>query len=151
MSTKIISAFPLTGKTFYNKNHKLISLDLDSSDFSIKFVNGKFEQNEDYPKNYIQLIKDNIGKYKYIFVSSSEEVRSALLNECIFFYSMFPLKSDKDIYVKRILDNNHDINYIEQFFAKWDKMIDCLNEYHSGCSNIVMETKTTISDYLVHY
>jgi predicted nucleotidyltransferase len=81
MKTRIISAFPGTGKTyFYNKN-KETTMDSDSSQFSgVKDQNGNNtkERNPNFPKNYIEHIKENIGKYEFILVSSHKEVRNAL-------------------------------------------------------------------------
>lgn len=58
-------------------------LDSDSSNFSwVKDENGNNtkERNPEFPKNYIEHIKSNIGKVDVIFVSSHKVVREAL--EC---------------------------------------------------------------------
>ena len=90
MRTKIISAFPGTGKSVYHQKHKETTLDSDSSNFSwIIDENGNKVRNTEFPKNYIEHIKENIGKYEFIFVSSHKDVREALLNECIFFYLVY--------------------------------------------------------------
>ena len=64
--TKIISAFPGTGKSYYHNKNKETTLDSDSSNFSwIKDENGNntTERNPKFPQNYIYHIKENIGKY----------------------------------------------------------------------------------------
>ena len=90
MRTAIISVFPGCGKSyFYNKYNGEICagrtpwkiLDSDSSEFSwIKDENecNTKERSPNFPNNYIQHIKDNIGKVDIIFVSSHKEVRKAL-------------------------------------------------------------------------
>ena len=87
MRTRIISAFPGTGKTYYHKMNPETTLDSDSSNFSwLEAPAGGLVRNPEFPNNYIQHIKENIGKYEIIFVSSHEEVRKALIENCIFFY-----------------------------------------------------------------
>ena len=102
--TKIISAFPACGKTYafekLNENGYEI-LDSDSSKFSwMDVVDKVYEmknrgkelqrryikvRNPEFPSNYIQHIKENIGKADYIFVSSHKEVRDALIQNGIYF------------------------------------------------------------------
>ena len=43
--TKIIAAFPGTGKSFYHNNNKETSLDSDSSNFSWIYVNNQKVRN----------------------------------------------------------------------------------------------------------
>ena len=103
MRTKIISAFPGVGKTTYHKNNPDTTLDSDSSSFSwIVDEHGNKTRNPHFPQNYIDHIKQNIGKYKYIFVSSHKEVRDALLDNCILFIRLIVEKrnSFKDIEIE---------------------------------------------------
>ena len=71
MQTRIIAAFPGTGKSYYHKENPETTLDSDSSRFSwVKDSEGNNtkERNPDFPENYISHIKENIGKYEFIFV-----------------------------------------------------------------------------------
>ena len=86
MRTRIIAAFPGTGKSYVHKKHPNTTLDSDSSHFSWMIKDGKKMRNPDFPYNYITHIRNNIGKYKFIFVSTHKEVREILLDNCIFFY-----------------------------------------------------------------
>ena len=113
--TKIISAFPACGKTYafekLNENGYRI-LDSDSSKFSwMDVVDEAYEmknrgkknykeryikvRNPEFPSNYIQHIKENIGKADYIFVSSHKEVRDALIENGIYFTLVYPDRSMK--------------------------------------------------------
>jgi hypothetical protein len=104
------------GKSFYYKNHAETTLDSDSSFFSwVETVQGKV-RNPQWPENYIKYIKENIGKYEFIFVSTHKEVREALLDSCIFFYLIYPDELDKS----------------------WDQWLKELSFYKYGCSNIRM-------------
>lgn len=101
--TVVISAFPACGKTYafdMLKKDGLSVLDSDSSDFSwsydynpVKSDTVEKYRNPNFPKNYIDHIKDNIGKVDFIFVSSHKEVRCALENSGIDYIMVYP---DKD-------------------------------------------------------
>ena len=112
MKTKIYSVFPACGKTWLCEHQEELGLkilDSDSSQFSwlIKeieyptygtIVNGEMKsltckqkvRHPNFPANYIQHIKQNIGKYDYIFVSSHASVREALDAEGIDFTIVYP-------------------------------------------------------------
>lgn len=135
MRTKIISAFPGTGKSHYHKLHPDTTLDSDSSQFSWIEINGNKTRNPEFPNNYIQHIKDNIGKYKYIFVSSHKEVRNALIDNCLKFYIVVPKFSCKEIYLDRYRQRGNDdyfINLIDRFWDLWLHEIDTEFGCHSG-------------------
>jgi hypothetical protein len=117
--TKIISAFPGTGKSMYFSKHKDITLDSDSSNFSWIKVDGISVRNPEFPKNYIKHIKENIGKYKYIFVSSHKEVRDALLSEDIFFYLVIPDSTRKDEFIERYKNRGNSDSFIELVSDNW--------------------------------
>lgn len=112
LNTKIYSVFPACGKTWLCKHQDIYGmkiLDSDSSHFSwvitevedpeqVIIDNGEMRpvihrtktRNPDFPANYIQYIKENIGKYNYIFVSSHASVREALDEEGIDFTIVYP-------------------------------------------------------------
>ena len=109
--TKIISAFPACGKTYAfkklnEKGYKI--LDSDSSQFSWCYdydptISDKIEKyrNPEFPSNYIQHIKENIGKADYIFVNSHKEVRDALIENGISFTLVYPDRSMKAEWIGR--------------------------------------------------
>lgn len=112
MKTKIYSVFPACGKTWLCEHQEELGLkilDSDSSQFSwlIKeieyptygaIVDGEMKsltckqkvRHPNFPANYIQHIKENIGKYDYIFVSSHASVREALDAEGVDFTIVYP-------------------------------------------------------------
>ena len=124
--TKIISAFPGVGKTFYHNEHKETTLDSDSSNFSWVIKDGVKTRNPEFPKNYIQHIKENT----FIFVSSHKEVREALLDECIFFYVIYPDVNRKEEFVQRYKDRGSDESFIKLISDNWEQWIkDIENKY----------------------
>ena len=109
MNTKIYSIFPACGKTWlyeHQEDYDLKILDSDSSNFSWIEVRDAFGRktklrNPDFPANYIKHIKENIGKYDCIFVSSHKSVREALDAEGIDFTIVYPEQSCKAEWVGR--------------------------------------------------
>ena len=117
MNTKIYSVFPACGKTWlceHQEDYDLKILDSDSSQFSWIRLYDQFGRsttklrNPEFPANYIKHIKENIGKYDYIFVSSHASVREALDKEGIDFTIVYPQQSCKAEWVGRcfIRDKN---------------------------------------------
>lgn len=139
MRTKIISAFPGTGKSTYHNKHKETTLDSDSSNFSwITDSDGNKVRNPDFPKNYIQHIKENIGKYEIIFISSHKEVRDALLDECIFFYLVYPDDNRKEEFIERYRNRGNDEKFIELVTNKWEDWMKEIWFLPDGCKHINM-------------
>ncbi|MBO5828764.1 MAG: hypothetical protein J6R59_10005 [Paludibacteraceae bacterium] len=123
MDTKIYSIFPACGKTWlyeHQEDYDLKILDSDSSQFSwlieevedpdyviigegeIKpLIHRNKVRNPDFPNNYIEHIKDNIGKYDCIFVSSHAAVRKALDEAGIDFTIVYPEQRCKAEWVGR--------------------------------------------------
>jgi hypothetical protein len=139
MRTHIISAFPGTGKSAYYANHLATSLDSDSSKFSWITVDGEKIRNPYFPKNYIDHIKENIGKYEFIFVSSHKEVREALLINCLFFYLFYPHYNEKENYIKRYNARNSPEAFINLISNNWNDWINECFDCHIGCKNIQMD------------
>ena len=134
MITKIISAFPGTGKSHYHNAHPDTTLDSDSSMFS---------KSDDFPENYINHIKENIGKYDIIFVSSHKVVRDALRNNCMFFYLIYPSKDQKDIYLDRYRKRGSPDQFVKLIKDNWDCWIDECSDV-TECVNMQM----TCFDYM---
>ena len=141
MKTRIISAFPGTGKSYFYNENKSTTIDSDSSEFSwVKDDQGNNtkERNPNFPQNYIEHIKENIGKYDFIFVSSHKEVREALKYNCIFFYLIYPDVNRKEEFVQRYIDRGSPNGFIKLIESNWDEWIkECEFEMY-GCSNVRM-------------
>jgi hypothetical protein len=152
MRTKIISAFPGTGKSYYHKKYPNETLDSDSSNFSwIKDEDGNNtkERNPNFPENYIEHIKSNVGKYKYIFVSSHKEVRDALLDSCIFFYIVYPEGSRKEEFLKRYKDRGNPEGFVKLVDENWNSWLAEIYWINEGCEKICM-VLNNLEDELNH-
>lgn len=132
MKTIIISAFPGTGKTYFYekyKNSDIKVLDSDSSNFSwIKDENGNntTERNPDFPQNYINHIKENIGKVDIIFVSSHDIVRQSLYDNGIKYIVAYPDNDCKDEYLERYRNRGNTEEFINMMNKNWDKFINSM-------------------------
>ena len=111
MNTKVISGFPGVGKSYLFNNTDLKVLDSDSSNFSwIKDSEGRNtkERNPDFPQNYIDHIKKNIGKVDIILTSSHDVVRKALKESCIDYILVHPNIRAKEEYIERYTQRGND-------------------------------------------
>ena len=146
MRTRIISAFAGTGKSYYNNLHPDTTLDSDSSNFSWVTNDGKKVRNPDFHANYIKHIKENVGKYEFIFVSSHDVVREALLDNCLHFYLIYPSTTMKDEFVVRYTDRGSPQSFIDLLDNKWnDWILECQFCMY-GCTNVEMVFPTLTSE-----
>lgn len=120
--TKIISGFPGVGKStlFKYKGEVLVS-DSDSSKFSWLKPGVR---HPDFPANYIEHIKSNIGKLDFIFVSSHDVVREALNNEGIEYTIVYPSKDIKDEYIQRYIDRGNNENFVKLLQENYETFIE---------------------------
>ena len=142
LNTKIIAGFPGIGKTYFtnavdNEKRDILAanlrtlkvLDLDSSDFSWK--------NDAFPWNYIEAIKENVGKYDIIFVSTHQSLLTNLLKEKLDVVIVYPDKRLKAEFIKRYKDRNNSDSFIKFIDNKWDQFIDYIdNNYNNGHKKI---------------
>ena len=127
--TKIISAFPACGKTYVFENFKnKVILDSDSSKFSWVIVGYQKVRNPDFPQNYINHIKENIGKADYILVSTHENVRRALEEADIDFYLVYPERNLKEEWIGRCFLRGSDEKFCQLIADNWDNWMDGLEE-----------------------
>lgn len=159
--TKIISAFPACGKTYaFEKlnNEGYTVLDSDSSQFSWCYDYNPVEsdrveryRNPDFPKNYIQHIKENIGKVDYIFVSSHKEVRDALIDNDIYFTLVYPGRKMKAEWIGRCFLRGSGEKFCQLIADNWDKWIDEMEEIDDCDKWILGEDDSIDPDDLDRY
>lgn len=81
-------------------------------------------RNPEFPSNYIQHIKENIGKVDYIFVSSHKEVRDALIANGIYFTLVYPNRKMKAEWIGRCFLRGSGEKFCQLIADNWDKWID---------------------------
>lgn len=147
--TKIISAFPACGKTYVFENFKdKVILDSDSSKFSWVIVGNQKVRHPDFPKNYINHIKENIGKADYILVSTHENVRRALEEAGIDFYLVYPDRSLKEEWIGRCFLRGNRENFCWLIADNWDNWIDQLEEDSKKHKSIKLKSCEHLSNVI---
>ena len=153
MKTMVISAFPGTGKSYAFKNcsNSFKISDSDSSQFSwIEEERGRI-RNPDFPDNYIQHIKNNIGKYDVIFVSSHLEVRQALNDAGIEYFTIYPQANLLEEYKERYIQRGNDEHFIDFIVNNWSEMMKNISHEPHGFGLLRLESGQYIGDLLSLY
>lgn len=152
-STKIIAGFPGIGKSFEFQNNITVCMDSDSFEFSwVKDSDGKNtkEKNPDFPKNYIEHIINNIGNADYIFVSSHDVVRKALVDAKVHFILVYPSLDQKEDYLQRYKDRGSPQGFIDLISNNWANWVtDCKNQ--DSCKKIELQKNQYLSTVLNFY
>ena len=123
--TKVVAGFPGVGKSVLSKNSNLNVLDSDSSKFS--WIEPGV-RHPDFPQNYINHIKVNIGVADIILVSSHDVVRKALAESGIEYYLVYPDISLKEEYLDRYRQRGNDEKFIALLKSKWEEFILSIEE-----------------------
>ena len=150
--TLVVSAYPASGKTYSYKKYKrthpngnnLIILDSDSSKFSWIYNDGikTDKRNPNFIQDYINHIKENIGKVDIIFVSSHKEVRQALRDNNIKYFMVYPMFDMKDEFIKRMKERENSEKFIEFQKEHFEKFIEeIINEYDGENGFLLALTK----------
>ena len=93
METTVIAGFPCIGKSSAAKRLKdrgILAVDLESSVFHWNRFDDLIVPNPTFPHNYLEAITNVIGKVSYVFLSTHEEVISALIANGIKFKIVVP-------------------------------------------------------------
>jgi hypothetical protein len=108
-------------------------------------------RNPDFPKNYIEHIKDNIGKVDYIFVSTHEEVRKALSEAGIDFTLVFPMQTLKAEWVGRCFLRGSDEKFCQLIADNWDDwLLQMEEEVVHNRKHYRLQSCEYLSDALKH-
>jgi hypothetical protein len=101
----------------------------------------------DFPRNYLEHIKSNIGKVDVILVSSHKEVRDALVENNIWFELVYPDPSIKEEFLQRYVDRGSPEKFISLLETNWNNWIGEL-EYQYGCKKIKLKEGQYLSDVI---
>ena len=89
-------------------------------------------RNPDFPNNYIEHIKENIGKVDIIFVSSHLQVREALTNAGIQFCTVYPKKEMLNEWVGRMYRRGSSPDFIKFQIEHWDEFVGNIDSEPHG-------------------
>lgn len=123
--TYVISAFPGCGKTtaYQRLKEKIDIVDLESS---------FFDKNA-FPQNYIDVIKEKMGKVDIIFVSSHEKVRQSLQNEGIEYVLYYPSYERKDEMVSLYKGRGNEGTFIDLMTLHYEHFLHSVE--NDNCEN----------------
>lgn len=79
--------------------------------------------NTDFPQNYIECIKENIGKYDVIFVSSYLKVRQAMQDAGIVYCTVYPNEDMLNEWIGRMYMRGDSMLYIERIIYNWSAYV----------------------------
>jgi len=144
LDTKVISAFPGIGKTYFVQNSNLRVADSDSSKFSWLY---KGVRHPDFPWNYMEHIKELMGTIDIILVSSHRVVREALVENNIDFVLIFPERNLKAEYIERFKLRGNDMAFIDMISDNWDTFIDEMQN-QKGCKIIELHSGQFLSQII---
>ena len=125
VKTKIIATFPGLGRRTLLKNSKnkdIIYIGLGEYRYVIDKNNGAKLINPEFPKNYINKIKENIGIHRVIIIDASyAEVRKELERQFILYELYVPTIDRKDELINNMKSSGKDAKIIyntEKYFEK---------------------------------
>lgn len=150
--TKIISAFPACGKSYYYEKYNskdFVVLDSDSSHFSwVKDENGDNTdvRNPLFPNNYINHIKSNLGKADIIFVSSHEVVLDALEDNSIEYSIVTPTIDLKEEWLKRFVERGNNEGFISFLSKNFENFVKSLQERNANI--VALKSEQFIEDVM---
>ena len=149
MITKVVSAFPGTGKSYFasSTGQKAKVIDLDSGDYTLGYTEDGKVRNHDFPKNYLAAIKKHIGKTDILFVGCQPEVIAALRDAAITFTLIYPRRRLMNEYLGRFQRRHNQQSFIDLLSKNWDIFLDYL-ERQKDCEHIVLDAEQYISDVL---
>lgn len=151
--TILLSAFPGTGKSYLCNQSGMVTLDDGSKIFdwrkkTIIDSDSRRFCKKDFPQNYINHIKANIGKAEIICISSHKEVRKALVENGMYFTLVYPDIKLKEEYVQRFEKRGNPHTFITLISMHWDEWIQQLQS-QNGCTHIVLKSGEYLSDKVV--
>lgn len=137
--TVIISAFPGCGKstTYERLKNQYNIVDLESS----------FFDKSEFPQNYIQKIKDNIGKTDIIFISTHEKVRKALQEENIEYVLYYPNIDRRDEMINLYERRGNEGTFIDLMTIHFDHFISNIENDSYAKTKICLQNE---GDFIIN-
>ncbi len=140
--TNIISAFPGTGKSWFNQHSGLATQDSDSSHFSwVK----EGVRHPDFPGNYLLHIARLQGKVDLVFVSTHAEVLAGFTAAAVPFSLVYPARELKAEYLRRYQERGSPAAFLTLVDQNWDTWLSAL-ESHPCARRFVLPAGQYLSD-----
>ena len=127
METIVISSFPGCGKTQcmekYKDKFKMLNTNVHLFRYLINVKANETGENPDFPNNYINYIKSNMGNFDFIFVSTDKVVRDELTENNIPIVCIFPSIRLKKDWMERFEKRNENFIFIQIMNNHWIQFI----------------------------
>lgn len=105
-------------------------------------------RNPEFPNNYIQHIKENIGKVDFIFVSTHKQVLKAMEEAGIEFIIVYPERRLMHEYIGRCYCRPNNGFPIDILIQNWDNWMNDMEEFSEHHAYFKLSYGKHISDYL---
>ena len=135
MKTRICAAFCGTGKTFICEKTDTKAIEIE------------YWKYEGLQKEYIRDIKKNIGKVKYIFISTDPEGLKLLHKKGFEITLVYPKNELRSEYLDRYIERDSPHDFIGPFMKYWHIWINELKE-QTYCKHIVLDSGQYLQDIL---
>lgn len=121
--TILIASFACLGKTTFAKSYPELGLDIESIHYARKYNNkhpddeiakgdNDWTPNAEYPINYVRAVVDNLGKYKFIFLTGGKEILYELDKLNIKYSILYPGKNRKKQILVDAKKRGNDENFV---------------------------------------
>lgn len=148
MKTKIIAAFPGTGKSYLAANLSQDGrvIDLDTNDYTKGYDENGKAINLRFPNNYIDSIKEIIGQTDLLLIGCQPEILNILREEGITTILVYPDRKLKEEYIGRFNERGDSQAFSNLIYDNWDQFLDYLEAQDS--ERFILEQGQYITDVI---
>ena len=141
ISTRIVSGFPGTGKSFIATKFPNLVRDLESSEFHwVTDESGNKVVNPKWPENYIEAIKalSTCGLYMNVMVSSHKLIREKMAKSGIKYTNVYPENTPemKKLILERYKSRKSSPEFIKNLDEHWEEYITEMDNDKGSVKNI---------------
>jgi hypothetical protein len=135
--TLLFAAFCGSGKTFVCEKTNIKAIEIEYWKYKDKGLN----------KEYLEDIKNNIGKVEYIFISTDPESLKLLNQDGFEITLVYPENELRNEYLDRYILRDSSCDFIGAFMKYWNIWIDELKD-QKYCKHIVLKRGQYLQDVL---
>ncbi len=137
METLIYASFCGTGKTFICEKTNIKAIEIEYWKYKDKGLQ----------KEYIEDIRNSLGKVDYIFISTDPQGLELLHKQGLDVILVYPNNELRNEYLDRYIERNSPYDFIGTFMKHWHLWIDELKE-QKYCKHIVLESGEYLYDVI---
>ena len=152
----IVCAFPATGKTTaINKSSELGITACDSDSEDHHWVDRSLPREErverpSWVQEYVRHLQEAASEHDFVFASTHDVVRDALVAAGVRFVVVYPTKKQRDEFIRRVSERStglHGEFGVNLLSKMWDTWLDGM-ERQTGCGRVVLQNGQYLSDAL---